>query len=189
MVIAEAGMRVPENGVYQVSLTFQGYGTVLVETAPVDLMPHAVWLFLRIVKRWKGGSLHRNAGHVLQFALRDNADAGPVQHLAFQEYSAQYPHVKYTLGFAGRPGGPAFYISTIDNTRNHGPGSQGSATEADACFGRVVQGHGIVDKIQAEWASSPHEKDRNGFVKDTRNWIPVSLDLLETEESTDGSVD
>ena len=25
----------------------------------------------------------------------------------------------------GRPGGPSFYISTVDNTHNHGPGSQG----------------------------------------------------------------
>jgi hypothetical protein len=44
----------------------------------------------------------------------------------------EFPHVPGTLGYAGRLGGPAFYISTIDNSRNHGPGSQGSTMgEAD----------------------------------------------------------
>ena len=37
----------------------------------------------------------------------------------------------------GRPSGPEFYISTEDNTYNHGPASQGSKTEADACFGKL----------------------------------------------------
>ena len=39
-------------------------------------MPHAVWLFLQIVRNWKGGAFHRNAGHVLQVMLQNNADAG-----------------------------------------------------------------------------------------------------------------
>jgi len=46
--------------------------------------------------------------------------------------------VQYTLGFAGRPSSSAFYVSTLDNTDNHGPGSQGSKTEADACFAKVT---------------------------------------------------
>ena len=96
-------------------------GTVLVETAPLELMPHAVHTFLELVRTWKGGAFHRNAGHVLQaHATAGGRAAG----LAFQEYSPKYPHVEGTLGFAGRPGGPAFYISTVDNTRNHGPASQ-----------------------------------------------------------------
>ena len=41
--------------------------------------------------------------------------------------------------FPGRPSGPAFYISTVNNVANHGPASQGSATEADACFGKIQQ--------------------------------------------------
>ena len=61
-----------------------------------------------------------------------------------QEYSPDFPHVKYTLGLAGRPGGPDFYISTLDNTHNHGPGSQNEDAkvlgEADPCFGRVIAG-------------------------------------------------
>ena len=54
------------------------------------------------------------------------------------------------MGFAGRPGGPSFYISTIDNTENHGPGSQGSDMEADSCFGLVVQGRGVVERMMKQ---------------------------------------
>jgi hypothetical protein len=62
--------------------------------------------------------------------------------------SPNFPHKKYTLGYAGRPGGPDFYVSTVDNTQNHGPGGQGSYEdpgEADPCFAKVVDGFDIVD--------------------------------------------
>ena len=52
------------------------------------------------------------------------------------------------MGYAGRPGGPDFYISTQDNTRNHGPGGQGSyadPAEADPCFAKVINGFDIID--------------------------------------------
>ena len=49
------------------------------------------------------------------------------QGLAFQEYHDDYPHHPLTLGYAGRPGGPAFYINLIDNRQNHGPASQVTA--------------------------------------------------------------
>ncbi len=38
-------------------------------------------------------------------------------------YFDSYPHEKYTLGFAGRGGGNAFYINTENNTMTHGPGT------------------------------------------------------------------
>jgi hypothetical protein len=67
------------------------------------------------------------------------------------ESSPNFPHVKYTLGYAGRPGGPDFYVSTLDNTLNHGPGGQSSyeeASEADPCFAKVVPGYEhVVDRI------------------------------------------
>ena len=68
--------------------------------------------------------------------------------LAFQEYSPQFPHVQYTLGYAGRPGGPEFYVSTVDNSRNHGPGSQGSRTEADGCWGRLAGGESSMQTVK-----------------------------------------
>jgi hypothetical protein len=65
--------------------------------------------------------------------------------------SPNFPHVKYTLGYAGRPGGPDFYVSTQDNTQNHGPGGQASyeeASEADPCFAKVVPGYEpVVDRM------------------------------------------
>ena len=51
---------------------------------------------------------------------------------------------------AGRPGGPDFYVSTVDNTFNHGPGGQSSyaiASEADPCFGKVIEGFAAVDRM------------------------------------------
>lgn len=70
--------------------------------------------------------------------------------MGFQEYSPNFPHVKYTVGYAGRPGGPDFYVSTMDNTQNHGPGGQSSyedPSEADPCFAKVVDGFDTVDRL------------------------------------------
>ena len=142
--------------------------TVSLETAPVALMPHAVHVFLdaaitRKDEHWKC-AFHRNAGHVLQAFLR----AGGAEGLAFQEYDAAFPHEKFTLGFAGRPGGPEFYVSTVDNVANHGPGSQGSKTEADSCFAKVVAGFDVVKKMQKQ-----PTKERMGFVNDPSDFIVV----------------
>ena len=55
------------------------------------------------------------------------------------------------MGFAGRPAGPDFYISTQDNTINHGPGGQANyedADEADPCFAKVVPGfEHVIDRM------------------------------------------
>ena len=112
----------------------------VIEMAPAKLMPHAVFSFLEIARQWaeKRGAFHRRANHVLQVMTNGHH----VPHLAFQEYSSEFPHKRQTVGYAGRPSGPAWYVSILDNTRNHGPGSQQDHNphEADACFGRVVEG-------------------------------------------------
>jgi hypothetical protein len=120
-------------------------GTIIVEMGPIEYVPYCVYFFLSVVDNFKGGSFHRNAGHVLQAMVNAN---GP--GLAWQEYSPKFPHVQYTLGYAGRPGGPAFYISTVDNKENHGPASQGSPTEADGCFGKIFKGIDIVKRMQKQ---------------------------------------
>lgn len=45
------------------------------------------------------------------------------------------------------------YVSTIDNTRNHGPGGQKSyavLNEADPCFGKVIDGFDAITRLQKE---------------------------------------
>lgn len=115
------------------------HGEFLIEMAPSALIPHSVYTFMEVARNWQSGAFHRIAGHVLQVMVRTKTK---IPHLAFQEYSPQYPHKKMTCGYAGRPSGPEFYVSTKDNTKNHGPGSQQAHNphEADANFGRVIEG-------------------------------------------------
>jgi len=70
--------------------------------------------------------------------------------MPFQEYHVNYPHDTHTVGFAGRPGGPDFYINKIDNSENHGPGGQSHHDlheEADPCFGKLVGGMEILQEL------------------------------------------
>ena len=137
---------------------------IIIELASIDEMPHTVCFFLSQVDKelFNGCSFHRNAGHVIQAGPAPNfktpLDANPVERfkksklesVAFQEYSAKYPHVPYTLGFAGRPGGPDFYISVVDNSKIHGPGGQSrndDLSEADPCFATVIEGRDTVDRM------------------------------------------
>jgi len=125
-------------------------------------MPHSVYLFLQQVshKCWNGRSFHRNAEHVIQAGTETYYNTPKemvdddghfnelhLEEISFQEYSEEYPHALHTVGFAGRPGGPDWYISMEDNTENHGPGGQGDYSikgEADPCFGKVVEGLDVV---------------------------------------------
>jgi len=132
--------------------------TFMLEMAPIDLMPHAVNHFLQMVHLGllNGSVFHRNAGHVVQGGpgpRRSDFRKHNIGSVSFQEYSPKFPHVKYTIGYAGRPGGPDWYVSTIDNTRNHGPGGQKSyavLNEADPCFGKVIDGFDAITRLQKE---------------------------------------
>lgn len=144
--------------------TFNATEQIIVELAPVEEMPHAVYWFLQQVdhKLYDGCSFHRNAPHVLQGGPAPNflspedpqmrkkfKDLG-YEKILFQEYSPNFPHQKYTMGLAGRPGGPDFYISKKDNSILHGPGGQrnyADPTEADPCFAKVVRGFEVVDRM------------------------------------------
>ena len=99
--------------------------------------------------------------------------------LAFQEYHPDFPHYKFTMGYAGRPGGPAFYISTVNNVANHGPGSQGSRTEADSCFGKIYRGEDVVKRMQHQ----PGAAKGLGFVSDSKDYIKIkTIKLLSANE-------
>ena len=122
-------------------------------------MPYTALFFARQIMAglWDGCKIIRNAGHVIQMdprpaQLRTNFKDAGLLSVAFQEYNPEFPHVKHTLGLAGRPGGPDFYISIVDNTRNHGPGGQGNydlPAEADPAFATITSGFHVVEKIHA----------------------------------------
>lgn len=167
---------------------------IIYQLAPLNLMPHSIHLFLSQIADgyWTRGtpSIAISAEHVLQSCPHpclENADMGgssqgyPYEEMrragldvvSFQEYSPQYPHEKYTIGFAGMPhSGPEFYINLLDNTLDHGTLEErkfkmgpdryagwameafGSVEEVDEkaivpypCFGKVIQGFDVVDEI------------------------------------------
>ena len=118
---------------------------------------HRALYFLRQVTRglWDGAVFHRSADHVLQASNQGpRARQGATSTSApYQEYSPSLPHSPYTVGLAGSPGGPDWYISTLDNTQNHGPGSQSADAalfgEADPCFGKLIEGRDVIAATKA----------------------------------------
>jgi biopolymer transport protein ExbD len=95
--------------------------TLEILMAPDSSNPYSVLKFLSYAKHWTHGAFHRKAGHVLQAKIADAFSYGGTKgdaSLAFQEYNPAFPHKKGTLGYAGRPSGPSFYISTQDNSKN-----------------------------------------------------------------------
>lgn len=63
----------------------------------------------------------------------------------------------------------------MDNTHNHGPASQGSETEADACFAKITDPDSldIVTHMKRQKGGPGH-----GFIDDKKEWIEiVSLKL------------
>lgn len=145
-----------------------------VEMAPLDAMPHAVHLFLEQVDHglWNNAWIYVNGPHVLQCGPQADEDALEANEnvderalalkpfedfhldsLAFPEYSQAYPHVAWTLGFTGRPGGPDWYINKQDNTVSHGPSGQDQNdldSFGDPCFARVVEGMDALQKVFEE---------------------------------------
>jgi hypothetical protein len=66
-----------------------------------------------------------------------------LDQLAFPDYSDNFPHLPWTLGFTGRPGGPDLYINKVDNKKSHGPGGQYQHVlqeQGDSCFGKITRG-------------------------------------------------
>lgn len=154
-----------------------GTETISFELAPIDYLPHAVYTILEIVSSFKKGAFHRNAAHVLQSTITSDFHGGVV----FMEYDRRYPHAKHTLGFAGRGGGNAFYINTVNNTMNHGPGTDrgGKDPEADTNFGKITKGHQVVNIMQKQ-PLGDGKPSPNGFVNDERNYIRInSLRLIK----------
>lgn len=157
-------------------------GTLLIEMAPVRLIPCSVYNFLEIARTWKKGAFHRNAGHVLQAISRSDI----TKSMPFQEYSKEYPHKKGTLGYAGRPSGPEFYVSIQNNMQAHGPGSQQKHNpyEADCIIGTIIQGmeDGTVSRI--------HTMPGKEFMGDKKKWVLIRrMHILIPGDGPDGYVE
>ena len=136
----------------------QKEGTFQVELAPLDLLPHAVETFLDMAtnKLWDNTVFyhHKSQHHVIAAAPVNygtfetkhyHFDALGYTGVSFPEYHNGFPHKEYTLGFSGR--GPNFYINTLDNSNHHGPGGQGHhdlPSDADPCFGKIIDGESII---------------------------------------------
>lgn len=140
----------------------------VIEMAPLDDVPHAVHVFLEQVEHglWNGCYFYLNGPHVIQagppLSEEDEADAPSsddeeedrslamkpfralgLDQLAFPDYSDNFPHLPWTLGFTGRPGGPDFYINKVDNSESHGPGGQyqhALEEQGDSCFAKITRG-------------------------------------------------
>mmetsp|Transcript_55016 Transcript_55016/g.164779 ORF Transcript_55016/g.164779 Transcript_55016/m.164779 type:complete len:419 (-) Transcript_55016:932-2188(-) len=132
--------------------TAHSLGAIIIEMAPLELMPHTVQVFLDQVQDglWDGCSFYRNAGHVLQASHKKGSanvtkrfvDSG-LQNVKFQEYSADFPHVQHTVGFGGMNAGSVLLINKVDNTYVHGPGGQKNyfgVDDGEPCFGKIVGG-------------------------------------------------
>jgi cyclophilin family peptidyl-prolyl cis-trans isomerase len=125
--------------------------TLVFEMAPLDLMPHSVYMFLEMVDAglFDGCSFILNAMHVIKAAPLpyDGSSASQkvkaftklgLETVAFREYSSDYPHEQYTVGFAA-DGSPSFFINTEDNSSEH---------VGDPCFAKVVSGFDTVHRMQ-----------------------------------------
>ena len=126
-----------------------------VETAPNNVMPHSVYYFMDMVDRnvWDSTVLIHDVDHIITAALMspDGVDKEPLveERLAFPEYSHEFAHAEYTVGFAGT--GPTFYFNIRDNTEHHGPnggGVQNTLDEADPCFAKVVIGGETMELLK-----------------------------------------
>ena len=154
---------------------------IIIETAPLGMMPHAVHMFLEMAK----GGLY--TGTKFNFAGSDTVTVN-IEHdndvkktfgdytpaLSFPEYNDHFPHAEYTLGFMGRDPdalpGPSFFINTKDNREKHGPqegqfNKHGFNIGAYTCFAKVVAGKHVVDRISKRARYGMHGGEEGMLLK------------------------
>mmetsp|Transcript_20713 Transcript_20713/g.29530 ORF Transcript_20713/g.29530 Transcript_20713/m.29530 type:complete len:469 (-) Transcript_20713:156-1562(-) len=183
----------------------------VIQLAPINVMPHAVHLFLEQVdhKLWDGCAFVINAQHVIQASpVAPNFLGDTIQHLdklsgfrnarldklAYSEFSEDYHHMKWTVGFAGRPSGPDWYINLSDNMDSHGPGVQqhhAFTDDADPCFGEVIEGFDVIEEMRKQetahgmFVKYVHLKSAVILKGSTGSTISTSGEKISTHATTD----
>jgi len=141
---------------------FERYSSFTVRLAPLNIMPHTVHLFLEQVSQglWNGCSFMINADHLVKAApLPMSGDLDKITPFveadlaapSFPEYSDEFPHKKFTLGFVGKANAHGFFINTRDNSDHHGQDSQlhHETGGGDPCFGEVVSGYKAILRLSS----------------------------------------
>jgi len=157
--------------------------SLVLEMAPLDLMPHSVHMFLEMISHrlWDNSVFWHHPGvtHVVTATTLHYHSGEPRAHhfealrlggVSFAEYTDSFPHEHYTVAFAGR--GPDFYINTNNNSKFHEPGTQKHHElddEADPCFAKVVEGKDVVDSLRKLSAEATNNK------KDVKEWKDNTL--------------
>jgi len=128
---------------------------LILEMAPLELMPHSVYTFLEMVDNhlFDGISFILNAMNIIKAAplpyekgllsakqMDQNFHRLGLETVSFREYNEAFPHEQYTIGFAA-DGSPDFYINMGDNTEEH---------TGEPCFARIVSGFETVKKMESE---------------------------------------
>lgn len=146
-----------------------------------DIMPHSVFVFMDMVERqvWNDTVFIHKWGHIVQAApISTEGTSREISNgeLIYPEYSEQFTHQEYTLGFSGRPAGPEFYINTADNVKSHGPGAQGHSAvlnDADPCFARIIVGTETVDLLKQKSL---------GVIENAHNGEGIAFSSIESVE-------
>jgi len=137
--------------------------SLLLKMAPLDIMSHTIQIFMNLIeeKMYVGGTFLLARDHILVAGPFDAFDPENNQRLEekmveegyfpdgtllFHQYTPEYPHTRYTVGFSST-GGPLFYINIKDNVEAHGP-NEGDV-EGDPVFAAVVEGFDVIQKILA----------------------------------------
>jgi len=133
----------------------QSQHVLILEMAPLELMPHSVYTFLEMIDNhlFDGCSFILNAMNILKAAplpyekgllsakqMDQNFHRLGLETVSFREYNNAFPHEQYTVGFAA-DGSPDFYINLGDNTEEH---------TGEPCFARIVSGFETIKKMEAE---------------------------------------
>lgn len=141
---------------------------IIVETAPIGMMPHAVHMFLEMAAEglYTGTRFNFAGPNAVSLKIEEDDEAENLKKkfkdytpaLSFPEYNDHFPHKEYTLGFFGRDPrelpGPSFFINTRDNTAKNGPqpgqyDEHGFEVGAFTCFAKVISGKNAVDRMSA----------------------------------------